>query len=135
MSHPSLKRLDYHQEPKGNFLRHRSNRGLFPARSRPEMPSQSALCTQLPRTGHPALCAAAHTFMRPENMRGHMPVLAADGRQPLMIGGDFDRDRAVLTRKALLDQLAGDNPPRSGFTWPGLGVVERTGNAYRFIPL
>jgi hypothetical protein len=51
------------------------------------------------------------------------------------IGGDFDRDRAVLTRKALLDQLAGDNPPRPGFTWPGLGVVERTGNAYRFIPL
>ena len=50
---------------------------------------------------------------------------------------DFDRDRAVSTRKRLLDQLAADKIPLVGFhlAWPGLGVVERTGTAYRFIPL
>ena len=53
------------------------------------------------------------------------------------IGSDFDRDRAALTRKALLDQLAGDKTPLIGFhlAWPGLGIVERAGPAYRFIPL
>ncbi len=92
----------------------------------------------------------------PGHTPGHMSVLVADGGQSLMIGGDvlthtaisfaqpawrigsdFDRDRAVLTRKALLDQLAGDKTPLVGFhlAWPGLGVVERAGPAYRFIPL
>jgi glyoxylase-like metal-dependent hydrolase (beta-lactamase superfamily II) len=85
-----------------------------------------------------------------------MSVLVEDGSQRLMIGGDvlthtaisfacpgwrigsdFDRDRAVLTRKALLDQLAADKTPLVGFhlAWPGLGAVERSGAAYRFIPL
>ncbi len=58
-------------------------------------------------------------------------------------GGEIDRNRAVLTRKALLDhkalldQLMTDKTPLVGFhlAWPGLGIVERSGNAYRFIPL
>ncbi len=92
----------------------------------------------------------------PGHTPGHMSVLVEDGSQRLTIGGDvlsniaisfarpdwrigsdFDRDRAVLTRKALLDQLASDRIPLIGFhlAWPGLGVVERSGTAYRFIPL
>jgi glyoxylase-like metal-dependent hydrolase (beta-lactamase superfamily II) len=92
----------------------------------------------------------------PGHTPGHMSVLVEDGSQRLMIGGDvlthaaisfarpewrigsdFDRDRAVLTRKALLDQLAADKTPLVGFhlAWPGLGAVERSGAAYRFIPL
>lgn len=92
----------------------------------------------------------------PGHTPGHVSVLVADGGKSLMIGGDvlthtaisfarpewrigsdFDRHRAVLTRKALLDQLAGDKTPLVGFhlAWPGLGIVERSGNAYRFVPL
>jgi glyoxylase-like metal-dependent hydrolase (beta-lactamase superfamily II) len=92
----------------------------------------------------------------PGHTPGHMSVLVEDGPQSLMIGGDvltntaisfarpewrigsdFERDRAVLTRKALLDQLAADKTPLVGFhlAWPGLGAVERSGTAYRFIPL
>jgi len=92
----------------------------------------------------------------PGHTPGHMSVSVEDGSQRLMIGGDvlsntaisfarpewrigsdFDRDRAVLTRKALLDQLATDKVPLVGFhlAWPGLGVVERSGTAYRFVPL
>ncbi|MET0445151.1 MAG: MBL fold metallo-hydrolase [Pseudorhodoplanes sp.] len=92
----------------------------------------------------------------PGHTPGHMSVLIEDGARQLMIGGDvltntaisfarpewrigsdFDRDRAVLTRKALLDQLASDKTPLVGFhlAWPGLGGVERSGTAYRFIPL
>ena len=92
----------------------------------------------------------------PGHTPGHMSVLVEDGSQRLMIGGDvlshiaisftrpewrigsdFDRDRAVLTRKALLDQLATDKTPLVGFhlAWPGLGIVEHSGPAYRFIPL
>jgi glyoxylase-like metal-dependent hydrolase (beta-lactamase superfamily II) len=92
----------------------------------------------------------------PGHTPGHMSVLVEDGSQRLMIGGDvltntaisfarpewrigsdFDRDRAVLTRKALLDQLAADKIPLVGFhlAWPGLGAVERSGTAFRFVPL
>lgn len=92
----------------------------------------------------------------PGHTPGHMSILVEDGSQRLMIGGDvlshvaisfarpewrigsdFDRDRAVLTRKALLDQLATDRIPLVGFhlAWPGLGVVERSGTAYRFVPI
>ena len=87
---------------------------------------------------------------------GHMSVIIDNGGQLLMIGGDvlsnnaisfarpdwrigsdFDRDRAVTTRKSLLDQLATDKMPLIGFhlAWPGLGMVERSGNAYRLGPL
>lgn len=92
----------------------------------------------------------------PGHTPGHMSVLIEDGSQRLMIGGDvlshtaisfarpqwrigsdFDRDRAVLTRKALLDQLELEKVPLVGFhlAWPGLGAVERSGAAYRFVPL
>lgn len=92
----------------------------------------------------------------PGHTPGHMAVMIEDGGQRLMIGGDvllntaisfarpdwrigsdFDRDQGIATRKRLLDRLATDKIPLVGFhlTWPGYGAVERTGPAYRFIPL
>jgi glyoxylase-like metal-dependent hydrolase (beta-lactamase superfamily II) len=86
---------------------------------------------------------------------GHMSVLAESGGQQLMIGGDvltnpavsfarpewrvgsdFDRDQAIATRKRLLDRLATDKLPLIGFhlPYPGHGMVERKGTAYRFVP-
>ncbi len=86
---------------------------------------------------------------------GHMSVLIEHGGERLMVGGDvlshraisfarpewrvgsdFDRDRAVATRKRLLDQLVSERMPVVGFhlPWPGHGVVDRQGTAYRFVP-
>ena len=52
-------------------------------------------------------------------------------------GSDYDSDQAIATRKRLLDQLASERIPLIGFhlPWPGLGMVERSGTAYRFTPL
>ena len=86
---------------------------------------------------------------------GHMAVMIESERQNLLIagdtlsnaafsfarpewrmGGDTDRDRGVVTRLRLLDQLAADRMPLVGFhlPWPGHGRVERSGAAYRFVP-
>ena len=53
------------------------------------------------------------------------------------IGSDFDRDQGVITRKQLLDQLATDRIPLIGYhlSWPGSGMIERRGTAYRFVPV
>ena len=50
---------------------------------------------------------------------------------------DFDRDQGIATRKRLLDRLATDRIPLIGFhlSWPGFGMVERHGTAYRFVPV
>jgi glyoxylase-like metal-dependent hydrolase (beta-lactamase superfamily II) len=87
---------------------------------------------------------------------GHMSVLLENGSERLLIGGDalthaavsfarpewrlgtdFDRDQAVATRRRLLDRLAGERLPLVGFHLPspGLGMVERSGAAYRFVPV
>jgi glyoxylase-like metal-dependent hydrolase (beta-lactamase superfamily II) len=87
---------------------------------------------------------------------GHMSVLLESGTERLLIGGDalthvavsfarpewqlgtdFDRDQAVATRRRLLDRLAGERLPLLGFHLPspGLGMVERSGAAYRFMPV
>ncbi len=86
---------------------------------------------------------------------GHMAVMVESEGQRLLIGGDvlnnvavsfarpewrwggdYDRGRGITTRKRLLDQLATDRLPLVAFhlPWPGHGVVERSGTAYRFIP-
>ncbi len=91
----------------------------------------------------------------PGHTPGHMAVLAENGGQRLLVGGDvlsnnaisflkpdwhigsdFDRDQAVKTRGRLLDMLAADRIPLVGFhlAWPGMGMVERDGTAYRFLP-
>ncbi len=86
---------------------------------------------------------------------GHMAVMIANGGERLLIGADalnnvaasfarpdwrdgadLDHDRAVATRKRLLDRLATDRLPLIAYhlPWPGHGMVERSGTAYRFIP-
>jgi glyoxylase-like metal-dependent hydrolase (beta-lactamase superfamily II) len=86
---------------------------------------------------------------------GHMAVMIANGGERLLIGADtlnnvaasfarpdwrdgadLDHDRAVATRKRLLDRLATDRLPLVAFhlPWPGHGMVERSGTAYRFVP-
>jgi hypothetical protein len=48
-----------------------------------------------------------------------------------------DPERAVLTRKRLLERLATDRTQVIGFhlPFPGTGHVERSGTVYRFVPL
>jgi glyoxylase-like metal-dependent hydrolase (beta-lactamase superfamily II) len=85
---------------------------------------------------------------------GHMAVMVESGAERVLIGGDvfnnnaisfarpewhvgsdLDRDQGVKTRKRMLDRLAADRIPLIGFhlAWPGQGIVERNGNAYRFV--
>jgi glyoxylase-like metal-dependent hydrolase (beta-lactamase superfamily II) len=87
---------------------------------------------------------------------GHMSILADSDGERLLIGGDvlthaaisfarpewrvgsdYDRDRAVKTRKRMLEQLVADRLPLIGFhlPWPGYGMVERSGRTHRFTPL
>ena len=85
---------------------------------------------------------------------GHVSVMVESGSETLLVGGDalthpaisfarpdwrvgsdHDRDQAIVTRRRLLDQLAADRIPLIGYhlPWPGHGVVERNGTAYRFV--
>jgi glyoxylase-like metal-dependent hydrolase (beta-lactamase superfamily II) len=85
---------------------------------------------------------------------GHMSVLLESEGQHLLIGGDalshvavsfarpewrmgsdYDRDRAVTLRRRLLDRLATERLALIGFhlPYPGHGMVERSGMAYRFV--
>jgi len=90
---------------------------------------------------------------------GHTPghtsfVLHAEGGEPIMVigdalahgvlsfaqpalpfSGDEDSDAAVATRRVLLDRLAGDGMRAIGYHLqsPGLGRVERDGDAYRWV--
>ena len=87
---------------------------------------------------------------------GHMSVMIEGSGERLLIGGDalshvavsfarpdwrwgsdYDSDRAVATRRRLLDALASERIPLVGFhlPWPGHGMVERSATAYRFAPL
>jgi len=87
---------------------------------------------------------------------GHMAVMAESGGERLLIIGDvlahpaisfarpdwrfrsdFDADLAVTTRKRMLDRLVLDRLPLIGFhlPFPGHGIVEKSGSAYRFLPV
>ena len=101
--------------------------------------------------------AAGVTFVETAgHTPGHMSVMVESGRERLLIGADvlahgavsfarpqwrwgsdYDGDRAVATRKRLLDRLATDGVPLIGFhlPWPGYGTVEKKGNAYQFVPI
>lgn len=96
--------------------------------------------------GHTALAAFGHT-------PGHMAhVIESDG-QSLLIAADFanhyvwslahpdwevkfdmDKAAAAATRRKLLDMMVSENMPFVGYhmPWPGLGYVERDGDAYRY---
>ena len=86
---------------------------------------------------------------------GHVSVMLRSGSEQVLIGGDvvtqsvisfaapdwrwgpdMDSDRAVASRRRILDQLATDRVRLLGYhlPWPGLGHVERTGSAYRYVP-
>lgn len=92
----------------------------------------------------------------PGHTPGHMAVMVESGSERILVGGDlfnnnavsfakpewrvgsdFDRDQGVRTRKRMLDRLAAERIPLIGFhlAWPGQGMIERSGNAYRFIPV
>ncbi len=91
----------------------------------------------------------------PGHSPGHMAVLVESGDKSLIalgdsmtnahanfihpewyIGRDHDGEMAVQTRKQLLDMAASDRIAVLGyhFPFPGVGHVQRAGNAYRFIP-
>ncbi len=50
---------------------------------------------------------------------------------------DDDKEKAVATRKRMLDMTATDRMFVAGFhmPFPGLGLVERSGSAYRWVPV
>jgi glyoxylase-like metal-dependent hydrolase (beta-lactamase superfamily II) len=86
---------------------------------------------------------------------GHLAIEIADGAAPLVVLADalthptisfahpgwmpaadhHDPERAVVTRKTLLDRLATDRNRVIGYhlPFPGIGFVERMGTAYRFV--
>ncbi|MBD8908382.1 MBL fold metallo-hydrolase [Methylorubrum zatmanii] len=91
----------------------------------------------------------------PGHTPGHASVLVEAGREQVLIGGDalshavvsfrrpawafgsdLDRDLAIRTRRALLDRLANERLTLVGFHLPGSGIgrVERSRGAYRFMP-
>lgn len=49
---------------------------------------------------------------------------------------DMDKDAAVATRRRILDMLATDRIPASGYhmPFPALGYVEKAGEGYRWVP-
>lgn len=51
------------------------------------------------------------------------------------VGPDHDRVKGAQTRRALLDRLAADRPRIVGYHLPdpGIGRVERQGDAYRYV--
>lgn len=85
---------------------------------------------------------------------GHVSVLVRSGGEQLLIGSDvltqqvisfsepgwrwgpdMDAERAIASRRRILEQLATERIRLLGYhlPWPGLGRVERKGNAYRFV--
>ena len=100
-------------------------------------------------SGVRAIDTAGHTA-------GHIGVEIASGNEMVMVLADalmhpiisfahpgwspaadhHDPERAIATRKQLLDRLASEKSLAIGFhlPFPGLGRVEMDGSAYRFVP-
>jgi glyoxylase-like metal-dependent hydrolase (beta-lactamase superfamily II) len=57
-------------------------------------------------------------------------------RPDLHLDVDDDKEKAVATRKRILDMVASEKIFVAGFhmPFPGLGFVEKAGNAYRWVP-
>ncbi len=112
---------------------------------------------KIERRDHGDTIAPGMTYVAtPGHTPGHMAVGIENGGEQILIGGDvlannaisfakpewrigsdFDRDQGVTTRKQLLDRLATDRIPLIGYhlSWPGSGMIERRGTAYRFVPV
>jgi glyoxylase-like metal-dependent hydrolase (beta-lactamase superfamily II) len=94
------------------------------------------------------------TIDTPGHTPGHMSVHVASDGEELVITGDAithavlsfahpdwhsgfdgDRDKAVATRRRLMDLMATDRPLVLGyhFPFPGVGHVAREGDAYRWV--
>ena len=91
----------------------------------------------------------------PGHTPGHMGFhLESEGRR-LLIGADFcnhyvlslqrpdwvvkfdaDKEQAARTRKTLLDMIATDRIPFTGYhmPFPAVGFVEKAGEGYRYVP-
>ncbi|MEZ5818504.1 MAG: MBL fold metallo-hydrolase [Hyphomicrobiaceae bacterium] len=90
----------------------------------------------------------------PGHTPGHVSVALRSGTEELLVlgdalthagvsfqapqwrwGSDLDPDKAVTTRKSLLDDLAHRKVAVIGYhlPWPGLGRVERQAGAWRFV--
>ena len=57
-------------------------------------------------------------------------------RPDLHLDVDDDKEKAVATRKRILDMVATEKLFVAGFhmPYPGLGYVEKAGSAYRWVP-
>jgi len=57
-------------------------------------------------------------------------------RPDLHLDVDDDKEKAVATRKRILEMVASEQIPVAGFhmPFPGLGYVEKAGSAYRWVP-
>lgn len=87
--------------------------------------------------------------------QGHVSIEITAGKEALVVLGDalthpiisfaypqwkplsdHEPDRAIATRKALLDRLAADKARVIGYhlPFPGHGMVEKAGAAYRYVP-
>jgi glyoxylase-like metal-dependent hydrolase (beta-lactamase superfamily II) len=57
-------------------------------------------------------------------------------RPDLHLDVDDDKEKAVATRKRILEMAASEQIPVAGFhmPFPGLGYVEKAGTAYRWVP-
>jgi glyoxylase-like metal-dependent hydrolase (beta-lactamase superfamily II) len=57
-------------------------------------------------------------------------------RPDLHLDVDDDKEKAVATRKRILEMAASEQIPVAGFhmPFPGLGYVEKVGSAYRWVP-
>jgi glyoxylase-like metal-dependent hydrolase (beta-lactamase superfamily II) len=60
--------------------------------------------------------------------------IAAVERPDWRFGVDWDPDAAVASRRAFLDQAAGERVRVFGMPWPGFGHVARDDDAFRWIP-
>ena len=101
------------------------------------------------------IVAGLHIVDTPGHTQGHVSLELAGG-DGLIVGGDvlyhplisFQHpewkpaadhvpDQAAATRRKLLDRLAADRSKLIGFhlPYPGAGMVERKGSAYRFVPV
>ncbi|MEJ8571732.1 MBL fold metallo-hydrolase [Microbaculum marinum] len=100
-------------------------------------------------SGIRAVAAPGHT-------PGHMAFLVESGGKPFLIWGDttnhyvlslqkpewhvsfdMDKDEAVRSRKKILDMVAADRIPATGYhmPFPAIGYVEKAGDGYRWVPV
>lgn len=101
------------------------------------------------------IVAGLRILATPGHTQGHVSLELAGG-DGLIVGGDalthplisfrhpewrptadHVPEQAVTTRRELLDRLAHGHSKLIGFhlPYPGIGLVERNGNAYRFVPI